>query len=184
MIILKIKISEEKVYLQNMLKYHDGEHWIIESKKNVIRRLITDNKDKLDEFIDDQIDKYEQIKENENKKIENNPSEEKNDDRKEEINNDDNQKEIQTINKNKKQYLIPYKVITRYEKETDKLDEVLNQDFRDRKPREESIEAYKEVEEELNMLLETQRIINKEEQLKLKEEDKNQKKLKKIKKLD
>jgi hypothetical protein len=64
------------------------------------------------------------------------------------------------------------------------LDEVLNQDFRDRRPREESIETYKEVEEELNMLLETQRIINKEEQLKQKEEEKNQKKLKRIKKLE
>jgi superfamily II DNA or RNA helicase len=90
-------------------------------------------------------------------------------------------KELQIKNED---MLLPYKVIERYEKDTEKLDEVLNQDFRDKKPREESIEIYKEVEEELNMLLESERIINKEKELKQKEDEKIKKKLKRIKKLD
>jgi hypothetical protein len=118
------------------VEVYDGKNWIIESKKNIIKKLIIKIKKILDDFINK---KYKELIDS-----------------------------------------IPNNIIQKYEKETDKLDEVLNQDFRDKKPRDESFEAYKEVEEELNMLLETQRIINKEEQLKLKEEEKNKKKIKKL----
>jgi hypothetical protein len=39
------------------IEIHDGEDWIIDTKKNIIHKLIIDNKDKLDDFFDEQIEK-------------------------------------------------------------------------------------------------------------------------------
>ena len=93
------------------IEVHDGEDWKIDSKKNVIHNLITDKKDKLDDFVDEQIEK------------------------------------------NKISKSLAY----RYEKQTEKLDEVLNEDFRGEKPSDESQNLFKELEEEVNMTIENEK---------------------------
>jgi DNA-directed RNA polymerase subunit RPC12/RpoP len=93
------------------IEVHDGEDWKVDSKKNVIHNLITDKKDKLDDFVDEQIEK------------------------------------------NKISKSLAY----RYEKQTEKLDEVLNEDFRKEKASDESINLFKELEEEVNMTIENEK---------------------------
>jgi hypothetical protein len=93
------------------IEVHDGEDWKIDSKKNVIHNLITDKKDKLDDFVDEQVEK------------------------------------------NKISKSLAY----RYEKQTEKLDEVLNEDFRGEKPSDESQNLFKELEEEVNMTIENEK---------------------------
>jgi hypothetical protein len=93
------------------IEVHDGEDWKIDSKKNIIHNLITDKKDKLDDFVDEQVEK------------------------------------------NKISKSLAY----RYEKQTEKLDEVLNEDFRKEKASDESINLFKELEEEVNMTIENEK---------------------------
>jgi hypothetical protein len=93
------------------IEVHDGDDWIIDNKKNIIFKLIIDKKDKLDDFIDDQVEK------------------------------------------NK----ISKKFANRYEKQTEKLDEYLNEDFRGEKASEESVNFFKELEEEVNMTIENEK---------------------------
>jgi hypothetical protein len=93
------------------IEVHDGEDWKVDSKKNIIHNLITDKKDKLDDFVDEQIEK------------------------------------------NKISKSLAY----RYEKQTEKLDEVLNEDFRKEKASDESINLFKELEEEVNMTIENEK---------------------------
>jgi hypothetical protein len=102
---------EGKGISSKYLVVYDGKDWNLANKKNIIHNLITDKKDQIDDFFDEQV---------ENNKI-------------------------------------SKQMVKRYETQTEKLDEVLNKDFRGVKPSEESAELYKELEEEMNLLLENEK---------------------------
>jgi hypothetical protein len=102
---------EGKGISSKYLVVYDGKDWNLANKKNIIHNLITDKKDQIDDFFDEQV---------ENNKI-------------------------------------SKQMVKRYETQTEKLDEVLNKDFRGVKPSEESTELYKELEEEMNLLLENEK---------------------------
>lgn len=120
---------EGKGISSKYLMLYDGQHWNLANKKNVIHNLITDKKDQIDGFFDEQVEK----------------------------------------NKISKQ------LAKRYEIQTEKLDEVLNKDFRGVKPSTESTELFNELEEEMNLLLENEK--NKKKKLESENKKKNIKRL-------
>jgi hypothetical protein len=125
---------EGKGISSKYLVVYDGQDWNLANKKNVIHNLITDKKDQIDDFFDEQVEN----------------------------------------NKLSKQ------MVKRYETQTEKLDEVLNKDFRGVKPSDESAELYKELEEEMNLLLENEKNKKKKYEEELSKKSINKKNIKKL----
>ncbi len=125
---------ESKGISSKYLVVYDGQDWNLANKKNVIHNLITDKKDQIDDFFDEQVEN----------------------------------------NKLSKQ------MVKRYETQTEKLDEVLNKDFRGVKPSDESAELYKELEEEMNLLLENEKNKKKKYEEELSKKTINKKNIKKL----